>query len=73
MSDQTSHQKQSAFVWYHASLTDKADIKAWLKVVKDHFEVDARLYIRTNPEEITFMECYDNITSARSIEIETLA
>ena len=63
----------SAFVWYHADQTCKADLRAWMQHVQQALAIQRRLYQRQQDEKTTFMEVFECVGFATIKKIEQLA
>ena len=64
---------QSAFIWYHTDNLNMAEMKEWLKLVKEQTGAKCKLYVRRKDGKTTFMETYANISEGTTIAIEGLA
>jgi len=65
------------FIWYHADEQREDALLNWLDLVHDQADVRGKLFIRKDSDgdqsKTTFMETYNNISTASINRIEKLA
>jgi len=62
-----------AFIWYHADANKEPELLHWLELVHQQADVRGNLFIRNDEQKTTFMETYNDVSSATIKRIEKLA
>jgi len=62
-----------AFVWYHTDENKEPELLHWLDKVHEQADVHGKLFIRKEQDKTTFMEAYNNVSTATINRIEKMA